>query len=226
MSRSILSREFLGAFISDMNIQDTSNIHDLERYIEMALEIMCIPNFMVYKPEIKEVKGNRAVLPCDEGYLQAVLLDNNCYVENDSPSYVAGLSRLIIRNNPYIGIGVQLGQMNNAYGTINGNFLETTFATGKVLFIYKGLPTDCDGNSLIPNDPNVYEALRFYLLYNLGLGGIKTRSEIGWREANQYWEKLYPRAANNVNWFTPQEYQEFTEMWNNIFVGDISNSIV
>jgi hypothetical protein len=36
------------------------------------------------------------------------------------------------------------------------------------------------------------------------------------------WERLYPRAANSVNWMSLQEYQEFTELWTNVLMGDLN----
>lgn len=221
MSKNISSKQLIGRIIEDLNLQDISYVDTMKRWIEDAVDIMEIPSYYVYKRERKQVVNGRVSLPCDEKFLSAVLTDINCYVNEDWDRlpYIYGLQRIIIRNNAMLGAGVNIPVILNAFGTINGNFVNMTFDKGAVLFVYKGAPCDNEGFPMVPNDAKVFEAFNFYMIYKLGLTGFK-HPVMDWNTAYQLWEKHYPRAANSVNWFSPQEYQEFTEMWNNRLLGD------
>lgn len=224
MINYISSKQLIGRVISDLNLQDTSYVDDMKRWIEEGIEIMEIPSYYVYKTHRAIVNGRKASLPCDAQYIQSVLLDSNCWVnENYDNNYIFNLNRIIIRNSPMLGAGIRIPVIENAFGTIDGGFLNVTFDRGAVLFVYKGVPCDCDGYPMVPKDAKVYEAFNFYMIYKLGLAGFK-HPVMNWDSAYQLWEKHYPRAANSVNWFTPQEYQEFTEMWNNRLLGDRSDT--
>ena len=54
----------------------------------------------------------------------------------------------------------------------------------------------------------------------MSLSGYK-HPVIDFQSAFQLWERKYPAAANSVNWFDLQDYQEFTEMWTNVLLGDL-----
>ena len=77
---------------------------------------------------------------------------------------------------------------------------------------------------MIPDNPFVFEALMFYIIYRLALKGIE-HPIIKFDVAQQQWERLYPRAANDVNWMTPSEYTEFTSFWNSPYMGNMVNNL-
>jgi len=93
-----------------------------------------------------------------------------------------------------------------------------------IIFLYKGLPCDAEGYPMVPKSAKTNEALRFWIIYNLGIMGYE-HPVVKWNDALTLWEKNYPRAKNELNWMDAQEQQEFTEMWNTILIGDKSNSL-
>lgn len=212
--------------MSDLNLQGTDFLVNIGQWIEDGIEWMEIPKYYVLRSERKEVREGRVLVPASWNFIKAVLTTTNYKVDEEYNriEYIQGLRRLIIRNNDLIGTGIKLGQIDNQYGNMNGNYLYTSFTKGSVLFLYKGLPLDCDGFPMVPADAKVIEALNFWIIYKLGLMGF-THPVLSWDTAYKLWEKTYPAAGNSASWMTAQEYQEFTEMWNNIFRGDVSNSI-
>lgn len=207
-----------GRILNDFNItkQDllTQRIAD---WVENAIEITDIQKYYKNKTELKTIENYKTRLPCGIKYLHSILVEGKtCGCGSN------GLALLKIRNNPLIGSVLKLDYHNIKYGTINGNFLHTTFTNDFVIFVYKGIPYDEKGFPLVPQNAKLIEALEYYLIYRLSLSGYK-HPVIDIDRAYKMWEHLYPKAANDVNWFDLTEYQEFTEMWNNLKIGDLAN---
>ena len=226
MHRLISSQEFIGRTMADLNLQGTDFLDTIYQWIEDGIEFMDIPKYYVLKVERKEIKEGRVRIPAEWNYIKAVLTTNNfCVDENYKiKEYIQNLRRLVIRNNSMINDTIKLGIVENSFGTMNGNYLYTTFDKGNVLFLYKGLPTDCDGYPMVPKNARVNEALRFWIIYNLSLKGFD-HPKVSWDVALQRWNQMYPAAGNDVSWPDAQDYQEFTEMWTNQLLGDISNTL-
>lgn len=226
MVKTISSKQFIGRLLSDLRLEGTDFINNIYQWIEDGIEIMEIPKYYTYKHTRKEVNSGRVSLPCDIMYLMDVLSSNNCRVDENYQikEYIFGLGRIVIRNSHLLGAGVDIPVIHNQFATLNGNFLNMTFDRGSVLFIYKGLPCDAEGYPMVPKNAKVNEALRYWIIYNLGLMGYE-HPVIKWNDAYTMWTRTYPAASNVVNWPTLQEYQEFTEMWNNRLLGDTSDTL-
>src|SRR5690606_32816798 len=96
-------------------------------------------------------------------------------------------------------------------GYINNNKLHVNFESGNVIFVYYGLPCDCDGYPMIIDNALVRQALPFYIIWRLSLGGYK-HPILSMQDAFNMWNSFYPQARNNVNYPDLEELQAFTEM--------------
>ena len=206
----------IGRFLKEYGIDDTSYVDDIPQLVEDAVEIMGIPNYYVYKHRVLVVKDYRATIPCDIQHLNGIWVTNTCSEAQD----INQLKRLFIRNVDLLGKGIQTSKHETAYGSINGRTVHTSFSDGLLYMSYTGIPLDCDGYPLVPKDAKFNEALQYYFIYRMSLSGYK-HPLIDFQTAFQLWERKYPAAANSVNWFDLQDYQEFTEMWTNVLLGDL-----
>lgn len=212
-------KETIGRFLREYNIDDSSYISDIPIWIEEAISLIGIPNYYVIKKAEVKIDQNKGILPCDIEHIYGYFVSTNCEDGVNKNNY----RRLVIRNAPLIGIGINSVNHETAYGTVDGNFLNTSFYKGKVMVVYKGIPMDCDGFPLVPKNAEFNQAIQFYFIYRMALSGFK-HPIISFDQAYQLWEKHYPRAGNSINWMDLQEYQEFTEMWTNPIIGDLSNN--
>lgn len=209
-------KQTVGRFFKELGIDETSYINDIPQWVEDAIHIMGIPNYYVYKFQKIKITQNKGVIPCDIENLHSI------YITNDFTGKfnVNNSNRLFIRNAPLIGNGLSTPICNTSYATINGNFIHTSFYEGFIYCVYTGIPLDCDGFPLVPKDAKLNEALQYYFINRMSLSGYK-HPILDWKTSFQLWEKTYPEARNSVNWMDLQDYQDFTEMWNNILIGDL-----
>ena len=206
----------IGRFLKELGLEDTSYAQDIPQWVEDAVQIMGIPNYYIHKHKVIKIEDHRGLLPCDIENVFGYWVTNK-YGKAKSADC---LRRLFIRDSPLFGRGLDNTNSSVAFGTTNGGFIETSFKTGLVYIVYKGMPLDCDGYPLVPKDAKVNEALQYYFIYKMSLSGYK-HPVIDFNTAYQMWNKLYPAAANSINWMDLQDYQEFTEMWTNVLLGDL-----
>lgn len=209
-------KQTIGRFLKDFGLEDTAYMEDIPEWTEDAIHIMGVPNYYVYKYALIKIENYKGVLPCDIDNFHSAWVANK-YTTTDNAN---NLRRLFIRDVPLLGNLVKTPEAATGYGSLNGRHLHTSFENGYVYLIYKGIPLDCDGYPLVPNDAKVKEALQYYYIYRMSLSGFK-HPVIDFNSAFQLWERKYPGAANSVNWMDLQDLEEFTELWTNVLLGDL-----
>lgn len=211
-------KQTIGRFLKELGIEETTYIDDIPQWVEDAIQIIGVPNYYVYRFKNVKIENGRCAIPCDIENLHGVWVSNSL-VEVPRKGNIYDLP---IKNAQMIGgLGVQTEGHTSAFGTINGRHLQASFDKGYAFFAYTGVPLDCDGYPLIPKDAHLNEALQYYFIMKMSLSGYK-HPVLGYADAMQLWEKHYPRAGNSINWMDLNDYQEFTSMWNNILLGDLS----
>ena len=208
----------IGRFLKELGLENTAYVEDIPQWTEDAISIIGAPSYYVYKRQKAQIIDYKCNLPCDLEYLHSVYVSSSLIEAED----IKQLRRLFIRNVATLGGELFTTNTNcSAYGTINGNFLHTSFETGVVYFVYKGIPLDCDGYPLVPKSAELNTALQYYFIQRMALSGYK-HPVLSFADALQLWEKHYPRASNDINWMDMQEYQAFTELWTNPILGDLN----
>lgn len=211
------TKKQIGQLVQNMGVDIIAYRHLFPQWFEDAISIMGIPDYYVIRREEIEVVDNKALLPCDIENLHSLWITTGL---TTLPNTCNGLVPLVLRDNPLIGS--ELVDYGNVvqYGNINGNYLYTTFKTGKVLVIFKGMPLDEEGYPQVPDNANFRMALEYYLVYRLIILGY-SHPAFTFQTARQLWELHYPRAANDINWMDLQAHQDFEDMWTNPLLGDI-----
>jgi hypothetical protein len=228
-------KQTIGRFLKDLGLADTAYVDDIPQWTEDAVQIMEISNYYTYRYKMVKVEEYKAMLPCDHENIYGFWVANGF----GQAQQINNLRRLFIRNSPLFGAGIFTdNRTENIYGvpkvnintstpcvaqyaSINGGVAHTSFRQGWLYIVYSGIPIDCDGFPLVPKDAKVQEALQYWFIYKMSLSGY-VHPVVNRTEAYQMWERLYPRAANSVNWMSLQEYQEFTELWTNVLMGDLN----
>ena len=103
-------------------------------------------------------------------------------------------------------------------------FINTDIENGNILLVYRAIPKDEEGYPMIPDNAFLTEALNYYIIHRLALKGIE-HPLIKFNVAYQMWERLYPRAGNDIEWLSLPELEEFERMWTNPLLGNIRNNL-
>lgn len=202
-------------FIREFGIKNLSYVADIDTWARDGIHAMRIPNFYQVKDTEVKIVGGKAPVRCNTDMMVAAFY----YNDNTTPFTVEGSFELLTRNDNSLG---SLGMPNagNIYASFSGGNLYVKPDSGYVRIFFKDVPTDCDGKTLIPNNPKVITALMWYFIYRMALSGYQ-HPVIDFQTALQLWEKDYPAAGNDASWFTEAELQAFTEMWTNPLIGDL-----
>lgn len=201
--RLISSKQTIAELFSDFNIGNTDWVGKAQRHIGRALDLMHIDGYYERAYALENVEEFKAPLPCDEKYLLATVL----------PEY--NFCRLPVTRRLSLGINFKDIRLHSHYkGTINYNYLHTNFETGKVMYVYYRSPLDEEGNLMIPDNPDVLEALPFYIIYKLSFSGYK-HPVISIEDAYAKWMELYPRARNSMNYPSVEEKHRSTMVYTN-----------
>ena len=209
----------IGRFLKDYNIEDTTYVDDFPQWTQDAIEIMELSNYYTVQPTVKKVENYRCALPCNIESLCGIwIAEDNKIVTN-----VLGLNKLVIRNMPLIGHSFPQPQHRVAYATIDGNFIHTSFESGYIYIVYKGIPLDCNGLPMVPKGAKVAQALEYYYIKRMMLSGYK-HPIFTYGDIEALWKQSYPAAANAVNWMDSNDLQEFKDMWTNPIIGDLNSN--
>lgn len=209
-------KTMIGRFLSDYGLEDTAFMERVPEWTEDAIHMMGLSNYYTYKYALIKIDNHKGLLPCGLDNLHSAWVATTCEITDD----IKNLRRLFIRNTPLLGKGIKTTDHTTAYGSINGRYVHTSFQDGYVYLVYKGVPLDCDGYPLVPDDAKLKEALEYYYIKRMSLSGFK-HPVIDFGTAEALWKQTYPAAANSVNWMDLQDMQEFTELWTNVLLGDL-----
>lgn len=208
------SKQFIGSLISDINLDISDIEHRIFEWIDMALDIMDITKHHVLVREIIDIENYTGKLPCDLDNIHSVWGKGAC----------GGLQYINISNSPLVLERSDLYIMNGVLASIEGNHIKTSFKRGKVLLIYKTAPKDCDGYPMLPKSAKLEEAIMYYIIYRLALKGYK-HPTVSFETSYQQWNNLYVGAANDVEWFTLPELEEFSRLWGTIQLDNTTDNL-
>ena len=209
--RLISSKAIIAELYSDFNITSDDWVHKAQRHMARGLGIMKVDGFHEIAYHLEEVLEFNAPLPCDSKYVLVVLSNST-----------GRITRLPLTRDVALGKDFsQIATHTIHKGTINFNSLRTNFKDGTVMYIYKRLPCDDEGNLLIPDNDDVKEALPYFLISKLSLSGYK-HPVIDIDRAEAKWKELYPIAKNSMNYYSVEEAHRFTQMNNNpLYINNI-----
>lgn len=245
----ISSNAIIAELYQDFNLAGSEWVHKAKRWVARGIEIMELSGYFERATLWDTVEEYSVMLPCDMRVLCVVLIegisdtaDNSISLPvattpaaNSTDQYgnkievdyslVSTLFRLPLTQSLAIGKPFEnVRQANYARGYINNGRLHTNFETGKVMFVYFRPPLDEEGFPMIPDFGLTIEALNYWIIYKMSIGGF-SHPVISYDKAYAKWMELYPQARNKVNYPTLEEMQSFTEMMNNPIIGDWANKL-
>ena len=106
------------------------------------------------------------------------------------------------QNSPYGG----------DYYLINNGAIQTNFDSGKLKIHYSAYPTDSDGYPMVPDNVYVKQALEWYILRQMLMGGFK-HPEFNWQFADAKWGQYCVSAGNDLAYPSIDKVEEIKNMW-------------
>lgn len=197
----ISSKQIIGELYSDFNITNDDWVNKAQRHMARALGIMKIDGYYERALHITNVMDYNAAIPCDSKHIIMVLAKINGVIKR------LPLTRALALGDNY----EQIACHSIYQGAINFNSLRTNFQEGTIGYIYYRIPTDGNGDLLIPDNDDVLEALPYFIIYKLSLGGYK-HPVISMDKAEAKWRELYPRARNSMNYPSIEERDRLCKM--------------
>ncbi len=184
------------------NFNDDAWKTDCIEYIGWGLEFLGSSPFFEKTHKNIEIKSYRGALPTN---LNTIIEIQYC-----------GQKLSLNRSNDFLdSYGSNVNYYDGESAQLNPNWIHTSFETGTVTIFYFKLPTDDEGFPLIPDNPKVFEALNWWVIYKLLTGGHKHHTIKDWKEAYQMWNSLYPQAQNAAKISTPMEKIQIAEWYLN-----------
>lgn len=98
------------------------------------------------------------------------------------------------------------------YYSVNPDYIITSFEAGFIDLIYMAFPTDGDGFPNVLDESYYKEAVMWYIIRQMVLGGYK-HPEFDFGKANAMWELYRGRAANKQKIPSLDQLSSFTNVW-------------
>lgn len=199
MERGLISAKNVVAKVyQDFDIAGETNVGKMINWIGTGFQLLEVnPGFL----KVTET------VPINEG---RVLIPKNCGIT--SVTYNGVVLDISKRSN-YSSL--TLKYPNSVIAVFNGPYLDISVETGNVTFHYYTIGVDCDGYPMIPNSELLTEALAWFVMSKLLLGGYK-HPVVTYETAYSMWTKLKPQAANDVNFPTLFDMDRFAMGWRSL----------
>jgi hypothetical protein len=216
--RHISTREVIGKVFRDLKPKNASWTMDAVEWIGEALDFIGYHGTFDHKSIVLNVTDHKAELPCDL-YQLVQVAHNGCALVygTDTTGYTADHR---IQSTP-AGNAVYttaVGQTNpndshdnptfslkftsdrrdtNDYYVINGGFIVTSFEQGEITLYYTAYLTDQEGFPLVPDNIYVKQALEWYIIRQMMMGGF-VHPVFNWEVADMKWGHYCVAAQNDL----------------------------
>ena len=213
----VSAKKFIGQTLENSPIDLTNYIRSFYDWIECALGQIGLVKYYTLTRKIIKIENHRGLLPCDNNFIHSAWIRSTCGCKG-------GMVYLNITNSPFIGSCLDNYTRAGNKAAIEGNYINTDIENGNILLVYRAIPKDEEGYPMIPDNAFLTEALNYYIIHRLALKGIE-HPLIKFNVAYQMWERLYPRAGNDIEWLSLPELEEFERMWTNPLLGNIRDNL-
>lgn len=202
MAKFISSKVLIGRVYRDYKPKHSNWVNDAYEWVGECLALIGVYNIFFYEPIKVQILNYKALLPCSVDLIEGVSV--GCYRLKYSGSTAVKHGISCVKNYPY---------HYDAEYVINGNYIQTNFETGEVTIFTAKLPVDCDGFPEIPDDAHVKQALAWYVLYKMVMGGynynLLSFKELDFKVNNV----LIPRAQNSLNAPSTDQFELIKSRW-------------
>lgn len=198
-------KQVISKVYRDLNLQDEERWEDMIEWSAEALEQVGAYMQYVHKTDTIPVSGFRAKLPCDFHKIVALEYagEHLRYLSGDYDTYYHQGDSKNLRSS-------------SAYGyNINSAFINTNFDEGEMIIAYLAIPTDSEGFPLVPDNISYKEAIFWYILMKLLLGGYESKT-FNYESAETRWHHYCSQARGKANMPNADMMESLKNQWNRL----------
>jgi hypothetical protein len=201
--RYVSSKEMLAKVARDLKPDNYDWEQDVLEWIGEALEFIGSGAAYELKRLELEVFNYRALLPLDIRELKGVYTTEDKPYEYGNKEYADVPVATVARTNPLAilnsGTLVRTGSLvkypKDGY-FVNGGYLIMGFENGSVVIEYEGFKLDSDGFPMIPDAVHYRNAIFFYILRQMIMGGYKhSDNQMNYFNVDELWKKYCAQAV-------------------------------
>lgn len=214
----VSSKTVIAKIYRDLKPKDSSWEIDALEWIGEAMEFIGYFSGFILKDTDLRVSGFKATLPSDFYTLIAVKVgDFKLKEENGIDPVVHGrLSEIVYQTSLSSLDGdfsfKSLQIYPNEYYYLEPNYIKTSFSAGQVKLVYLAFPVDECGYPLIPDNIVVKQAIEWYILRQMILGGYDHKF-ITWDIADFNWKKYCVSSGNDLAYPSIERMEDFKDKW-------------
>tara|TARA_R100001510_G_scaffold56889_1_gene63393 strand:+ start:2599 stop:3597 length:999 start_codon:yes stop_codon:yes gene_type:complete len=183
LADTVISNED-GTFQSSLTTDDLKNFQNLKKTTDH---------------EIREINARLAVL--ETSYLDPAALTSLAYCTTNFPE---GL---------HCDSCVNKRAKSKECYYIDTGYIKTSFASGTVCLNYMAIPTDADCYPMVPDDISFKEAMFWYIVKKMILGGFAPKSGVNYQLSEQQWKYYCSQARNAAVFPDIDRWESFMNQW-------------
>jgi len=219
------SKTILAKIYRDLKPNNSNWEQDAVEWIGEVIEFIGYHGIFPKKSETVTVKDHRAQFPCDFYQLRFILYqdkhlsfgaDINACKEYFSDVYMSAKKEVLEHTNTEVtrlgSRAITENETASEYFIINPGFIQTSFETGEIEVHYDSFPVDDEGFPLIPDNVYFKQAVSWYIIRQMILGGHK-HENFSYQFADYEWEFAKVRAENELMFPSPDKMEHFRDMW-------------
>ncbi len=223
--KTISAKAVIGKVLRDVRPASKSFEYDAMQWIGEAIEFIGHHAGFVPQTETLTVTDNRALLPCNyylvrpkgvryNGVPLVYGYNGGAYEPDSAPTYI---SQLNVDGDTSItekyGRPVEAShRASDEYYMLNNNYIITSFESGEITMKFWAFPVGEDGFPFIPDNIYYKEALMWYVISKLIMGGMR-HPIFSYDFAYNKWLTYCSSAANDIAFPTPDQMDKFTANW-------------
>jgi len=226
----VSSKQIIAKVFRDLKPDTGSFVTDSLEWIGEALEFIGVHSGLEKKFEEVEMINHRGDLPCDLHLISGVeYLGERLNYGSDFRAHALPDGGI---TNPYaLSIvttayetdpqdpntfkEVNASTYGSDYYTLDAGVIRTSFDAGTIIIYYMGIPMDCDFFPKVPDNATTKEAIVWYILRQMIMGGYK-HPIFSFDYCDAKWESYCGKAQNDLMFPSPDKAEQFRKMWVNM----------
>lgn len=196
------SKHIINKIYRDFKPSKGLDVNDVVNWIDEALQGIGCGGEIIKKTETITISSHRGCLPCDLYTISQVsykgfplmygsqTFDYSCHDDDCQATK-------IISRDTY---------------TVQGPYINTSFEEGEVCLYYRAFQVCKDGFPLIPDTYSFREAVMWYCVFKMALGGYE-HPALKFQDIEQRWLKYCSMAENEAKVFSIDQYESFMRNW-------------
>lgn len=198
----VSSDKVISKIYRDFRPSNSNWVGDAVEWIGEGLEIIGAYTGLQRKPLCLDVVDYKVKIPCNVELIEGIEYNGFRLPYNNAHNTIANCC-------------INLPLHKNEYCSFNPNYIQTSFATGKIIIWALLLPVDCNGLPMVPDNILCLTALEWYCMSMMLLRGFNHQT-IDYKMAAMMWEKYYPQAQNDMNFPDIERYEQFSKTWTSL----------